>query len=445
MKRSRGFTLIEALVSVLILTVVMVVALTLLVSMRSFASKQQAFTAPRQSARAAVDYVSYFLAGATDLNVDMGNPNALVMWTTFGDNATALATPRQASYNNLTAAQETAGFGDAGTDIISFSVATNPTRIPIIGTTWTGNAVGGNTAILNFSAGCGPANDQNAANLDLFKRLTGAPLPPDPEVSGLLTVQDEFGRWRYLRITRYVSSNCAAMTGAVPTREVISIEFAPGTTSQINPPGGWRGDLAGDLTLNAGIEYTSFRVRNGSLEQKTSGFDAANVYSPGIFNPSCDVDAPGAGCPAIGFTPVVENVEDLQVAYVYRDGTVWNATETTAGSGDRTLGTASQIPTQAATNPLVAPLPAARDISDVRALRVSVIAQSNPLDIGARQLSAPQPVATPGPGFARREGLYRRPALEDHAIGPLDTVANGVFDRYRLTTTLVLRNRMLGF
>ena len=438
MKRNRGFTLIEALVSVLILTVVMVVALTLLVSMRSFASKQQAFTAPRQTARAAVDYVSFFLAGATDLNVDTGNPNALVMWTTFGDNVTAPATLLQASYNNLTAAQEAAGFGDEGTDIISFSVATNPTRIPIVATTWTGNAPGGNTAILNFSAGCGPLNDLDADNLALFKRLTGAPLPPSPEVSGLLTVQDEAGRWRYLRITRYVSSDCAAMKGAEPTREVVTIEFAPGTASQINPPGGWRGDFLGDLTLNAGIEYTSFRVRNGSLEQKTSGFDATNVYSPGFFNPNCDVGSPGAGCPSIGFTPVVENVEDLQVAYVYRDGTVWNTLNQTLPAGG------GEIPPQAATNPLVAPLPAAHDISDVRALRVSVIARSNPLDIGARQLSVPPP-ATPVPGSARREGIYRRPALEDHAIGPLETVANGVFDRYRLTTTLTLRNRMLGY
>ena len=73
-----------------------------------------------------------------------------------------------------------------------------------------------------------------------------------------------------------------------------------------------------------------------------------------------------------------------------------------------------------------------------------MIARSNPLDIGARGLSAAPPAA-PVPGDIRREGIYRRPALEDHALGPLDTVATGVFDRYRLTTTLILRNRMLGF
>lgn len=442
MRRNSGFTLVEALVSILILTVVMVVALTLLVSMRSFAAKQHAYTAPRQSARSAVDYVSFFLAGATDLNVEIGNPNALVMWTTYGNNVSSLATVRQASYNNLTAAQATAGFGDVGTDLITFSIATNPIRIPIIETTWTGNTVSGNTAILNFSAGCGPANDQDAANLALFKRLTGAPLPPDPEVSGLLTVQDEAGRWRYLQITRYVSSNCAAMTGTDPSREVITVEFAPGTTDQLNPPGGWRGDFAGALTLNAGIEFTSFRVRNGSLEQKTSGFDSDDVYSPGIFDPSCDVASPATGCPSIGFTPVVENVEDLQVAYVFRDGTVWNATGSAPGPSDRTLGTAGTIPEQAATNPLVAP--GVRDVTNVRALRLSVVARSNPLDIGARQLSS-RPPATPVAGEVRREGLYRRPALEDHEMGPMDTVATGIFDRYRLTTTLVLRNRLLGF
>ena len=443
MKRNRGFTLIEALVSVLILTVVMVVALTLLVSMRSFASKQQAFTAPRQTARAAVDYVSFFLAGATDLNVEMANPNALVMWTTFGNDVTAPATVRQASYNNLTAAQAAAGFGDEGTDIISFSIATNPIRIPIVATTWTGNTTGGNTAILNFSAGCAPQRPGPATSPS-SSRLTGAPLPPDPEVSGLLTVQDEAGRWRYLRITRYVSSDCTAMTGAEPDREVITIEFTPGTADQINPPGGWRGDFLGDLTLNAGIEYTAFRVRNGNLEQKTSGFDAANVYSPGIFNPNCDVGAPAGGCPSIGFTPVVENVEDLQVAYVFRDGTVWNTADPGTRHERARPAPRSNIP-DAGPRPTPCAPPGDLDVTNVRALRVSVIARSNPLDIGARQLSESRPPATPVPGSVRREGIYRRPALEDHAMGPLDTVANGVFDRYRLTTTLVLRNRMLGF
>ena len=436
-RRSRGFTLIEALVSVLILTVVMVVALTLLVSMRSFAAKQQAFTAPRQSARSAIDYLGFFLAGATDLNVEAGNPNALVMWTTFG----VAGTPRQASFNNLTAAEATAGSGDEGTDIISLAIATNPLRIPIVVPPpgpWTGNTASGNTAVLNFSAGCGTAVNDDATNLKLFKQVTGATTVGGTDVSGLLTVQDSVGRWRYLRITRYVSSECVKMTGTDPSREVVTVNFIPGDADQINPPGGWRNDLIEPLTLNAGIEYTSFRVRNGALEQKTTGFDGSGVYSPGIFNPACDGNTVGAGCPAIGFTPVVENVEDLQIAYVFRDGTIWNSLGNPATKPGAIPG---QIATGTAT-------PGATDISNVRALRVSVIARSNPLDIGARQLSGgppPTPAPTPAATDTRRAGLYQRPALEDHPEGPIDTVATGVFDRYRLTTTLVLRNRTLGF
>ncbi len=429
MKRGRGFTLIEALVSILILSVVMIVALTLLVSMRSFAAKQQAFTAPRQSARAAVDYLSFFLAGASDLNTVQGNPNALVMWTTFGSNVTAATTLRQASFNDLTAAQETAGFGDAGTDIISLSFATNPIRIPIL--SWTGDTVAGNTALLNYSAGCGPAINDDTANFALFKQVTGATTVGANEVSGLLPVQDSFGRWRYLQITRYVSSNCAAMTGSTPTREVISIEFAPGSADQVHPPGGWRNDLALPLTLNAGVEYTSFRVKNRTLEQKTTGFDGDGVYSPGFFNPDCDGNARGTDCPSIGFTPVVENVEDLQVAYVFRDGTIWN-TGTQELATNAPNGDASNVPAQAMT---ITVSPSDPDVRNVRALRVSTIARSNPLDIGARGLS----------GWDGANSPYRRAALEDHTQGPLDTIANGVFDRYRLTTTLVLRNRMLGY
>jgi type II secretory pathway pseudopilin PulG len=440
-RHSRGFTLIEALVSVLILTVVMIVALTLLVSMRSFASKQQAFTAPRQSARSAIDYLSFFLAGATDLNVLAGNPNALIMWTTNG----VAATPRQASFNNLTALEAAAGYGGEGTDIISVAIATNPIRIPIVvpaGAPWTGNSPSGDTAVLDFSAGCGAALGPDVVNLNLFKQVTGATTVGGTDVSGLLTVSDGAGRWRYIRITQYVSSECVEMTGPDPSREVITIKFIRGDADQVNPPGGWRNDLVEPLTLNAGFEYTSFRARNGALEQKTTGFDAAGVYSPGIFNPDCDGTTQVGICPSIGFTPVVENVEDLQVAYVFRDGTIWNSLGNPATKP-------GAIPAQLATGTGV---PGATDISFVRALRVSVIARSNPLDIGARQLSAgPPPTPTPGPtpvageADTRRIGLYRRPALEDHAEGQMDTVATGVFDRYRLTTTLILRNRLLGF
>jgi hypothetical protein len=286
---------------------------------------------------------------------------------------------------------------------------------------------------LNFTGGC----PDDVRNMALFKQVTGAVQVGPKELSGILTVQDSVGRWRYMQITEYLTSKCDLATGTDPTNDVIHITITPGNSDQLNPPGGWREDLVEPFTINAGIDFTSFRVRNRNLEQKTSGVDPDDVYSPGVFNPACDGSAPASDCPSIGFTPVVENVEDLQIAYVFRDGQVWNTA--TAGF---VLGTPGNVPVQLAT---ATGVPVARDITNVRALRVSVIARSNPLDIGARQLSTGiSPTPVPG-GTTLREGLYRRPALEDHAEGPIDTVATGVFDRYRLTTTLVLRNRMLGF
>ncbi|MBK6405207.1 MAG: type II secretion system protein [Holophagales bacterium] len=52
MRRSRGFTFLEALISIVILSLVMIVALTLLVSMRSFASSSR-HSPPRARRRAA--------------------------------------------------------------------------------------------------------------------------------------------------------------------------------------------------------------------------------------------------------------------------------------------------------------------------------------------------------------------------------------------------------
>ncbi len=64
----RGFTLLEAMVSLLLLVIVLVVAMTMLFQMRAFAERQQYFMLPRQTARRAADYLSYYFAGASDVN-----------------------------------------------------------------------------------------------------------------------------------------------------------------------------------------------------------------------------------------------------------------------------------------------------------------------------------------------------------------------------------------
>ena len=132
--RAGGFTLIEAVVSLLLLVIVLTVAMTMLFQMRAFAERQQFFMLPRQAARRAADYLSYYMAGASDLNdrtTPRQSPNALVMYYNVNGN------PVQASYDNLTGTEPgnsitvpgvSTAFGDLGTDVVTLIAPTNPAK-----------------------------------------------------------------------------------------------------------------------------------------------------------------------------------------------------------------------------------------------------------------------------------------------------------------------------
>src|SRR5450759_686229 len=144
--RLQGFTLLEAMISLLLLVIVLIVAMTMLFQMRAFAERQQYFMLPRQAARRATDYLSYYIAGASDLNYVITNqpsPNALIMYYNLGTPAFLT----QASYNNLTGTETNPGpasnnkplgasglrpantstaWGDLGTDIITMVAPFTP-------------------------------------------------------------------------------------------------------------------------------------------------------------------------------------------------------------------------------------------------------------------------------------------------------------------------------
>ncbi|HMM36204.1 MAG TPA: hypothetical protein PKA62_15915 [Thermoanaerobaculia bacterium] len=429
------------MVSLLILTMVMIVALTLLFSMKSFAERQQVKTAPRQTARRAVDYLSSFVAGATDLNdrADPPSPNAIITWYATA-NGGAL-TRRQASYNNLTAAQAGNGFGEEGTDILTVSVPIDPFFVPIA--RWPGWQHAANL-YFSFTDGCdeNPRDGNVDANGDAvmeqrFKDLTGAaPNAAGQLQSPILTLVDADGNWAYYQITGYQQFSCTAQAVVIDgeTRMYnVHVVSNPGQSDGVNPPGG-RPEL-NDPSLAGGIRFYSFRVRrdaNGvpNLEQKI-----------GLFDPLTDN-------PGTAFTPIMPNVEDFQVAYMYRaspNGTTDTIFNTADAAFPATIAgqTTNGVPPQFGfdTSPSAADM--AWDITRVSGLRISITSRSAPVRFESRNISVRRGTQTRANG---------RPDSEDRAgVGP-DTVDAqlpsgtrlGDFDHHRMTSTILIRNRMLG-
>ncbi len=399
----RGFSLIELVVSMAILTTVILVPMYLLFTMRSFAERQQFYTVPRQAARSAVDYLSYYLEGATDLNEVPAQriPNALIMY--YNTDASNPGSTVQASYNNLTGSEpgnsvtgSTTQFGDPETDIINVSVPTGPALYPIV--KWPGD--GANLDVyVTYTGGCTVSDAQNLAN---FQAITGN------GASSNLAI-DSNGNWQYFKVVSYVASNCADLTG-----KNIHITASPGQpppNGPLDPPNG-HPNLIDPVSLATQLQFYSFRIK--SFPDATGTMIPYLQQKTGLFDPNN---------PDTGFVTIMENVEDFQIAYMYQDGTIWN----TANPGtELSAVNPAGIPTQA--GPLGAP--GARDIINVIGLRFSVTARSNPMTLGVQKMTS----------LTFAGGIHIRPVSEDHAAaGAVDN-----FEHYRLTTTVVLRNRILG-
>ncbi len=388
----------EVMVSLIILVIVMVLTLSLIFRMQSFATRQASVQAPRQTARRAIDYLSFYVQGASDLNPSAGNPNALVTFFQDGN-----SNVRQTSYNNLTAAQS--ALGDPGTDIVSLAIPTSPLKIPIVN--WPGNQHAADM-YFNFSAGCSGPNAGDPENMRQFQAVTGA--LGSPLHSPVLTLVDSTATWVYYQITGYQGSDCSAVGG---TNAVIHVVANPGRSDMVNPPGG-QPTLTPPIFLMAGIRYVSFRILNGNLQQKQDLFDPAT-------------DNPGTA-----FYTVLEDVEDLQIAYLY--GAAPDAGNpnvyfynTSGASIPATIGGVATggVPPQAGP----AGVPTSWDATRMSGIRFSVSARSKPLGLGSKQLSE-QTKATAN-NF--------RPGAEDRAAGAIDGFAHN-----RITSTLMFRNRILG-
>lgn len=462
------------------LVIVMVIALTLLFATKSFAERQQYATSPRQAARRAIDYLGIYTSGAGDLNSGNGPQDPLALLTYLNTSATVGASQQQVSFNNLRGDETTptisnsivstgvSAFGDIGTDIITVVVPTSPVDIPISSASggWPGFKSAGATIPVDFRAGCTspvPVAGDNRRNLDLFKGRTGWDGTSATCCSGLVSVVDTNGLSTFYRITDYgddgstnpPGSTCANTVGiptpVMGTADVVHPRMVPGISGTlVDTPGGHPELLnTPPPSIKAGIQIYSFRVKNGRLEQK--------------LGPPFD-DASSANA---GFSPILDNVSDLQVAYLYGDGTFWNTGTTSpykaAGNilfeltDNNTLNPTPNspdgVPLQAgpcalASGCSLAPGPACdcaafgptalttRDASLVKGLRISITGRSNPLPFAGRSI-------TSGPSLIT--GLHVQPRSEDHPKPTTITYIPGttpLYDYNRITTTLAIRNRV---
>jgi type II secretory pathway pseudopilin PulG len=408
---ARGFTLLEAMVSLLLLVIVLIVAMTMLFQMRAFAERQQYFMLPRQTARRAADYLSYYFAGASDVNyVDSKrpSPNALIMYYNLGGNLT------QASYNNLTDAQTALGFGDVGTDIITMVTPFDPGRYQVFAPF----VPGAPEYWFNFRVGC--ATD-DTENMKAFKAATG---DDGTTGSALLMLVDSSGSWSYVRITNYLGSACAD-----PEFKNIHVTADTASATLPAPPNGVAG-IVDFVYLVTGLQVISFRVLTDSvdglpkLQQKL-----------GLFDPNTDNPYPPIGSPLPRFTNVMENVEDLQIAYMYSQDLAAGASGPPTNSSlvwntaSQTLDSAGHVPLQAGPSGA----PGAFDITNVIGVRVSVTGRSPLLPLAAQKLTN---VDVKDPLMSQ----HFRPASEDHLVA--DPPQFDKFDHYRATATLLLRNRL---
>jgi prepilin-type N-terminal cleavage/methylation domain-containing protein len=441
---SEGFTLMEVLVVLAALGMILWMAGQLLFPMRQAAERQRLQVEARQTARSAADYAAYVIRGATDMN-DLAtprNPAALLTYLWKGSNPSSAGANfptcpgdggcMQLSYNNVD--QPATHFASNGSDIITLTVAqvTYPVMVSNAGG-WPSPFTNASVQYWAFDLGCNPGGPaantgaQDAANFTQFKSLTQDPTNPTTSLP-MIVWDPGSGAWLVYRITDFRDgSNGASCTGLNPACVVsgnvvpcIEVNASPQDANSLNPPGGAE-QLANLPNLVVGSRFATLRVCNGWLEQKN-----------GVFDPTADANcrplSAGAEFPTFeemvvhspqpGWSPLLPNVEDFQVAYLFRDGSVWNRV---AGTLTAAQGCSDGVPSSNA----AIGNPTQFDVRNVVALRITVTARSS------------TPVSPTGEG----KMALGPPSAEDH-----DTtgMARDTYYRYQLSTTVMLRNRTSG-
>lgn len=370
LRSRRGFSLVELLVVLMMLGMILLVVGQLFFPMRTAAERQRFDVEARQTARAAADYLAFCLRGATDSNPlsTVRNPMAVMTWivgkkpgnTDFpgcpGDNDCV-----QVSFNNVT----NPALADLGTDILTVGQLDEP--FAALAARWPGFTSGANAHFF-FDLGCPDDNE----NLAKFKALTG--FNSSTGWSRPILFVDEEGNSIFGQITDYKDGqNATSCSAPDPTKctdvnnallPCLWMVFSPNDQT-VNIPGGQR-DLCSaadcDKYLVGGVAFRSLRVCEGWLQQKN-----------GIFDPVADANC-GAG--SAGWTSLLPNVEDLQIAYVFANGEVMN-TATASLAAQPTAGGCVVNPFGVPCQGLQTDAAAVYDVTRIVGFRITVIGRSS--------------------------------------------------------------------
>ena len=435
--RAAGFTLMEVLVVLAALGMILWMAGQLLFPMRAAAERQRLQVEARQTARSAGDYASYVIRGASDMNdrATPRNPGTILTYLWKGPNPATVGAffPTcpgtgcvQLSYNNVD--QAATSLATDGSDIITLAVSqarTYPVLLKSASPAWPIPYDDASVQYWGFDLGCAPgapagnagANDNK--NLSDFKTLlevgsTGKSLP-------LILVEPATGQWLTYRITSFrdgnngtsctvLDPNCLLEGVNVPC---ISVSATPSDPLSLNAPGGPE-TISGQPSVVVGSRFKTLRLCNGWLEEKDGFLDPDPTTGDGNCTP---VVAAGTEFPAYvtkaGWSPLLPNVEDFQIAYVFANGETWNGSKQTL------------VATQLCDNGVPscdagASTPSNWDVRNIIAVRVTITARSSiPVTVGGKIVRG-------------------RPAAEDHNPG---TAAGDTYYRYQVSVTTLLRNR----
>jgi prepilin-type N-terminal cleavage/methylation domain-containing protein len=426
-----GFTLMEVLVVLATLGMILWMAGQLLFPMRRAAERQRLQVEARQTARSAADYAAYLARGATDMMDTMNPLNPALILTYLwqganpGSGASFPACPGdggcvQLSYNNVD--QVGTKFASDGTDIITLTAAELPFPAKIVtAASFPNPLTNASVQYWAFKFGCtgaSPDIDNFNAFVNATKDTSIVPPPAQPVSRPFIVADPISGSWLIYKIIDYRSGSNGSTCTAPPLvcvaagAPVPCVQVSADPDNSLAPPGG--PTTLGNLPyLVVGTRFISLRVCNGWLEQKNGLFDPAQDNNCDAL-PAGTVEFPDYVTKA-GWSPLLPNVEDFQIAYTFRTGDTWNGPAQTLSAA---LGCNNGVPSANATPVTVNPY----DARSVLGIRITVTARSSTSVLGEGKVS------------------FRPPPAEDH--DPTAASADTYY-RYQVSAVALLRNRAM--